>query len=268
MDDRRPLAWICAPWQGFGGRTAAEYAVMTVHVARQLQARGFAPICMHPAVVAGAWGDDGGDPAWREARCASACALAGSVGQLGGVFVMVTDWSGGVTEDMLAEKTAFVYAGGTRYITMGSAMAGDNGWKTATLPVGERMLRDELLTCANAVAPQAPWVWEVGVWRVNGWRGYADGWGATVYRDRFDAEGVVRLRVDAGSAQDWSARLRPDAPPAELGREGERLRRRIERYVRDRASSVNPNVVARVEGARGALVGLWPAVSNNVNAGG
>ncbi len=77
-------AYIAGPFAGDVARNTARACALS----RWAVANGYAPVCVHPGVVAGAYGDDN-DPAERERGLAVCVALVGLVARRFGVMLVI-----------------------------------------------------------------------------------------------------------------------------------------------------------------------------------
>jgi hypothetical protein len=99
----RQVVYVAAP---FGGDVEANTRE-AVRVCRLLQADGYAPICLHPAILAGAYGSDD-DPADREAGLATCEAIVVRCAFVVAVETPCGALSPGTAQECLAARWAGV----------------------------------------------------------------------------------------------------------------------------------------------------------------
>ncbi len=80
----RPLVYIAAPY----AEAPALWVPRVSTLSRWLVGKGYAPVSIHAAIQAGAYGDDN-DPEARAAGLDAACSIVRAVGRSGGAFVAI-----------------------------------------------------------------------------------------------------------------------------------------------------------------------------------
>lgn len=87
----RPLVYIAAPFAACEGRTERANVCRAVTLSRHAQWCGHAPICVHPSILAGAYGDDT-DATDREAGLRTCLSILDGLKAAGGVvWVLLRD---------------------------------------------------------------------------------------------------------------------------------------------------------------------------------
>lgn len=104
-----PLVYVAGPFAGARLTNAARAAAVSAIAV----ARGYAPVCVHPAIEAGAYGRDD-PPSERERGLAAVCALVELVARNGGELWVILRDDGTPSAGTRREMEAYAKAGGLR----------------------------------------------------------------------------------------------------------------------------------------------------------
>lgn len=112
MSTAPTLVYVAGPFRGAPLLNSARAATVSALAVRQ----GYAPICVHPAIEAGAYGNDD-VPEERERGLAAVIALVELVARNGGELWVILRDDGTPSEGTRREVAAYEAAGGARIRT-------------------------------------------------------------------------------------------------------------------------------------------------------